>query len=74
MDWSECSIVEVRPDVQRGRPVLQGTRIPADDIIENWEAGVDESGIADDFRLSIQQVREILAYASEHQDAARPVR
>lgn len=39
MDWSDCPLVEVKPGVQRGRPVLKGTRMPADDIGENWEAG-----------------------------------
>ena len=74
MDWSECTLVEVKPDVQRGRPVLRGTRMPVDDIVENWEAGVDESEIAKDFRLPIEQVQEILAYASGHQSAPNPVR
>ena len=66
--------MEVKPGVQHGRPVLRGTRMPADDIIENWEAGVDESEIANDFRLPIDQVKAVLAYASQHQDAANPVR
>jgi uncharacterized protein (DUF433 family) len=74
MDWSECTLVEVKPDVQHGRPVLRGTRMPADDIVENWEAGVDESAIAEDFRLPIEQVHAILAYASGHQSAPHPIR
>jgi uncharacterized protein (DUF433 family) len=74
MDWSECPLVEVKPGVQHGRPVLRGTRMPADDIVENWEAGVDESDIAEDFRLPIEQVHAILAYASGHQSAPHPVR
>jgi uncharacterized protein (DUF433 family) len=48
--------------------------MPVDDIVENWEAGVDESEIAKDFRLPIEQVQEILAYASRHQSAPNPVR
>ena len=63
MDWSDCPIVEVKPDVHRGRPVPKGTRMPADDIVENWEAGVNESEIAANFRLPIAQVKapELLA-------------
>ena len=56
--------------MQRGRPVLKGTRMPADDIVENWEAGVDEPGIAANLRLPIVQVKAILSYAADHQDAA----
>jgi uncharacterized protein (DUF433 family) len=74
MDWSNCPLVEMKPNVQRGRPVLKGTRMPVDDIIENWEAGVDESDIAADFRLPISQVKAVLSYAATHQDAPRPLR
>jgi uncharacterized protein (DUF433 family) len=74
MDWSDCPLVEVKAGVQRGRPVLKGTRMPADDIVNNWEAGVDESEIAADFRLPLSQVKAILSYAAAHQDAPRPVR
>lgn len=73
MDWSDCPFVEVKPGVQRGRPVLKNTRMPADDIIDNWEAGIDEAEIATNFRLPLDQVKAILAYAATHQDAARPV-
>ena len=74
MDWSDCPLVEVKPGVQRGRPVLKGTRMPVDDIVENWEAGVDEPEIAANFRLPIAQVKTILSYAADHQHAPRPVR
>ena len=74
MDWSDCQLVEVKPGVQRGRPVLKGTRMPVDDIVDNWEAGVDEPEIAVNFQLPIDEVKAILSYAANHQDAARPVR
>ena len=68
MDWSDRPLVEVKPDVQRGRPVLMGTRMPADDIVDNWEAGVDEFDIAANFGLSIDNVKAILLYAKCHQN------
>ena len=74
MDWSGCPLVEAMPGVQRGRPVLKGTRMPADDIVENWEAGVDEPDIAADFRLPITQVKAILSWAAEHHNAPYLVR
>lgn len=73
-DWSDCPLVEVKPDVQRGRPVLRGTRMPADDIVENWEAGVEEPDIAFNFQLPIDQVKAVLSYAAKHQNASRTVR
>ena len=74
MDWSGCSLVEKKLGVQRGRPVLKGTRMPVDDIIENWEAGVDEPDIAKNFQLPIEHVKAILSYAVAHQNAPRLVR
>ena len=74
MDWSDCPLVEVKPGVQRGQPVPKGTRMPADDIVENWEGGVDEQDIAANFRLPFTLVKAILSYAADHQDASRPIR
>ena len=34
MDWSDCPLVEAKPGVQRGRPMLKGTRMPAEDSVE----------------------------------------
>jgi uncharacterized protein (DUF433 family) len=48
--------------------------MPADEIVENGEAGVDEPDIAANFRLKIAQVKAILSYAMDHQDPPRPVR
>jgi uncharacterized protein (DUF433 family) len=74
MDWSECPLVEVKTGIQRGRPVLKGTRMPVDDIVQNWEAGLDESDIAENFRLPVEQVKAILAYAAAREDAPHSVR
>ncbi len=70
MDWLDCPFVEVRPGVQGGRPVVRGTRMPADDIVENWEAGLEEFEIADEFRMPVAEVREILQYAASHEGVA----
>lgn len=69
MDWSDCPLVEVKPDVQHGRPVVRGTRVTVDDsIIGNWEAGVEPLEIAEMFpSVTVQQVDEILSYATKHQ-------
>ena len=74
MDWSECSLAEIKLGVQGGRPVLKGTRMPVDDIVDNWEAGEDELEIAANFRLPVDQVKAVLEYAAKYQNAPRPVR
>ena len=69
VDWSECPLVEIKPDVQHGRPVLRGTRLTVEDsIIGNWEAGLEPAEIVGLFpSATIRQVKEILSYAAKHQ-------
>ena len=74
MDWSECPLAETKFGVQGGRPVLKGTRMPVDDIVDNWEADQDELEIASNFRLPVDQVKAVIEYAAKHQIAPRPVR
>ena len=42
MDWSDCKLVEVVPDKVSGVLVFKGTRLPADTVVENVDAYVDE--------------------------------
>ncbi len=69
MDWSNCPLVETKPGVQRGRPVVRGTRVTVDDsIIGNWEAGLEPLAIAELFpAVTVRQIEEILSYAAEQQ-------
>ena len=58
---------ETNPQVQRGRPLLRGTRMPVDDIVSNYEAGVEPQEIAQLFELPLEQVKQVLAYATKVQ-------
>lgn len=66
IDWSGCQIVERNPRIKGGRPVLRGTRMPVEDIVDNYQAGVDEIEIAALFEIPVEQVLEVLSYAAEH--------
>jgi uncharacterized protein (DUF433 family) len=37
IDWSECSLVEVKAGVQTRAPVLRGTRMPVNAIVDNFD-------------------------------------
>jgi Protein of unknown function (DUF433) len=37
IDWSECPLVEIKPGVQSGAPVLRGTRMPVSAIVDNFD-------------------------------------
>ena len=55
IDWSECPLVEIKPGVQSGAPVLRGTRTPVNAIVDNF-----------DYRVSFAtRVKEIVALREE---------
>ena len=74
VDWSECSLVEVDPRRVGGRPVIKGTRMPADDILANHEYGVSIEEIAEQVRIAPAIVRELLSYAGRLHPVARTTR
>ena len=69
LDWSDCPVVETKPGVMNGKPVVKGTRMPADGVVENFETGSPVSEIAFNFGLKESDIRAILKYASTHKPA-----
>lgn len=69
IDWSECLLVEVNPRVQSGAPVLRGTRMPANAIVENFDYGMSVAEISEQFELPQDRIQAILAYAESHRHA-----
>jgi uncharacterized protein (DUF433 family) len=53
MDWSGCEIVETVAGKVSGRPILKGTRVPADAVVENFESGESVEEIASALLLPI---------------------
>jgi uncharacterized protein (DUF433 family) len=71
IDWSECLLVEVKPGVHSGAPVLCGSRMPVDAIVDNFDYGVSVAEIAEQFELPPDRIEAILAYAESHRSAHR---
>ncbi len=69
IDWSDCPLVEIKPGVQSGAPVLRGTRMPVAAIVDNFVYGVSVSGIAEQFEIPEDCVRAIVTYAERHRVA-----
>jgi uncharacterized protein (DUF433 family) len=63
MDWSGCPIVEVSPLKVSGAPILVGTRVQADSIVENFQDGSPIEEIADNFSIPSEMIEEILRFA-----------
>jgi uncharacterized protein (DUF433 family) len=69
IDWTLCPLVEVNPRVLSGAPVLRGTRMPANAIIDNFEYGLSIAEISEQFEVSEDRIRAILSYAESHRVA-----
>jgi uncharacterized protein (DUF433 family) len=72
IDWSQCPLVEIKAGVQSGAPVLRGTRMPANAIVDNFDYGMTVSEIAEQFELPHDRVEAIVTYAQSHR-VAHPV-
>jgi uncharacterized protein (DUF433 family) len=64
MTWEGCSEVEVVPGVVSGAPVIRGSRVQADTVLESAELGETVEEIAYSFDLDPKAIREVLAFAA----------
>jgi uncharacterized protein (DUF433 family) len=72
IDWSQCDLVDSVPGRMSGKPCLKGTRMPADAIVENYDAGVDPEEIAEQFQIPLSAVIGILQFARGAKPEALP--
>jgi uncharacterized protein (DUF433 family) len=70
IDWTDCSLVERVPGKVSGVPILKGTRVQADSILENYEGGSPIEEISDNFDIPEEMIRELLMFAA-NQDRLR---
>lgn len=64
MDWRDR--IEVNPKVLVGKPILQGTRISVELVLEMIAAGVSEAEILENYPgLTAEDIRACVAYATE---------
>ena len=69
IDCPDCPLVEVKPGVLSGDPVLIGTRMPASAIVDNFAYDVSVAEIAEQFEVSQDRVQAIVFYAENHRVA-----
>jgi uncharacterized protein (DUF433 family) len=68
VDWLECSEVEVVPGKQGGVPLIKGTRIPAQQIVDEHDLGSPVEEIAENYpSLTRGQIETLIAFARTHQ-------
>ncbi len=57
--------IVVDPKVMAGKPVIKGTRITVDMILELLAAGMKPEEIAKDYSISLEDIRAALLYAAK---------
>ena len=73
LDWSECDLVESVAGKVGGKPVVKGTRIPADTILTDEELGSTVEETQESFpSLSLDIIRSIRAYGHSHKLQLQP--
>lgn len=58
--------VESDPDIMRGKPVIQGSRLTVEKILENLSCGDTFNDLLDAYPfLTIEDIRAAIAYAAQ---------
>lgn len=71
VDWTDCPLVIVDSRKLSGTPILVGTRMPADAIVENYAGGLSSGEITEIFEVPEGGVCALLAYAVAQRPSLR---
>ena len=67
IDWAGCELVERIPGKVSGRPIVRGTRILADTIVEDAELGSPLEEIQENYPdLSLAIIQQRISFARSH--------
>ncbi len=57
--------IVIDPQIQHGKPVIRGTRVPVTRILGGLAGGMSIEGIQDAYGITEDDVRAALAYAND---------
>lgn len=64
IDWAQCELIERIPGKVSGRPIVRGTRILPDAIVNSYDAGETLDLIHENYPgLSIPQIQRLIEFA-----------
>jgi len=73
VDWTTCDLVEQVPGKVSGRPIVRGTRIMPDAIVNSYEMGESIEEITEDWpALSADQIKRLIEFAHTHRQQPIP--
>ena len=73
MDWEGCDLVERVPGKVSAQPIIKGTRILADTIIEDAELGSSVEEIHENYpSVPVEKINKLIAFANSRQKQPQP--
>lgn len=57
--------ITIDPEIQHGKPVIRGTRVPVVRIIDGLAGGMTNAEIVKEYDVTVDDIRAALAYAGE---------
>jgi uncharacterized protein (DUF433 family) len=73
IDWTACELIEQIPGKVSGRPIVRGTRIMPDGIVNSFDMGDSIEEIHQDWpSLSIAQIKRLIEFARAHREQPNP--
>jgi uncharacterized protein (DUF433 family) len=71
IDWTACELIETVPGKVSGRPIVRGTRIMPDGIVNSYDMGESIEEIREDWpSLSVAQIERLIEFAHAHRGQA----
>ncbi|HEX4772628.1 MAG TPA: DUF433 domain-containing protein [Bryobacteraceae bacterium] len=69
IDWMACELIEQIPGKVSGRPIVRGTRIMPEGIVNSYDMGESIENIHEDWpSLSIAQIKRLIEFAQAQRE------
>ncbi len=73
IDWTACELIETIPGKVSGRPIVRGTRILPDGIVNSYDMGESIDEIHEDWpSLTVAQIKRLIEFAHTYRGQPCP--
>ena len=73
IDWTACELIETIPGKVSGRPIVRGTRILPDGIVNSYDLGESIDEIHEDWpSLTVAQIKRLIEFAHAYRGQPCP--
>ena len=73
IDWMACELIEQIPGKVSGRPIVRGTRILPDAIVDSYDLGEAIDELREGFpSLSVAQIKRLIEFAHAQRAQRQP--